>query len=46
MKQTNKLKMIAAMAISVLSFTITGCSSDDFFGLEEMDDTSLGKTTF
>ena len=43
MKQTNKLKMIAAMAISVLSFTITGCSSDDFFGLEEMDDTSLGQ---
>lgn len=29
MKQTNKLKMIAAMALSVLSFTITSCSSDD-----------------
>lgn len=34
MKQTNKLKMIAAMAISILSFTITSCSNDDFFGLD------------
>jgi len=35
MKHTNKMKIIAAMAMSVLSFTITGCSSDDFYGFDE-----------
>ena len=35
MKQTNKLKMIAAMAMCVLSFTITSCSSDDFYGFDD-----------
>lgn len=35
MKQINKLKMIAAMAVSILSFTITSCSSDDFYGFEQ-----------
>ena len=35
MKQTNKLKMIAAMAVSILSFTITGCSSDEFYGFDD-----------
>ncbi|MBR4793904.1 MAG: hypothetical protein IK038_09610 [Bacteroidaceae bacterium] len=41
MKQTNKLKMIAAMAVSVLSFTITGCSSDDFYGFDYDEDNNI-----
>lgn len=35
MKQTNKLKMIAAMAVSFFSFTITGCSSDELYGFDD-----------
>lgn len=35
MKQTNKLKMIAAIAVSILSFTITGCSSDELYGFDD-----------
>lgn len=44
MKQTNVVKVIATMAVSVLSFTITSCSSDNFYGfdfnLDEYDNTN------
>ena len=39
MKQTNKLKMIAAMAVSVIVALLSAsCSNDEFFGFEDMND--------
>lgn len=41
MKQTNKLKMIAAMAVSVIGVLfVTSCSNDELFGFDDyyMDD--------
>lgn len=40
MKQINKFEMIVGITMGILSFSITSCISDDYYGIEQISDSN------